>query len=127
MRLILDTHAFLWFINDSPQLSPPAAELLESGNELLLSTASLWEVAIKLSIGKLALPAPYEAFIAEQLKLNVIEVLPITVPHLAVVATLPLHHRDPFDRLLAAQALVEQVPLVSKDPSFDQYGLKRLW
>jgi PIN domain nuclease of toxin-antitoxin system len=127
MKLLLDTHAFLWFIDDSPRLSAQAKASLESDAELLISTASLWEIAIKNSIGKLTLAQPYETFIPQQLEQNNIEILPINLAHISVVCTLPFHHRDPFDRLLLAQALVEQLPIVSADTVFDMYAVERLW
>ena len=127
MRLLLDTHTFLWFIDDNQRLSSNAKSLLESDNELLLSTASLWEIAIKLSIGKLSLPQPFEPFVRQQLSINAIGILQIETAHLHVVSTLPFHHRDPFDRLLVAQAIVEQVPIVSADVEFDGYSIGRLW
>ncbi len=127
MKLLLDTHTFLWFINDSPQLSADAKNLLESEVDLLLSVASLWEIAIKASLGKLTLPDTYDKFIPQQLTLNEIEILPISVAHLALVTTLPFHHRDPFDRLLIAQAMVEQISIVSIDIVFDSYTVNRIW
>jgi PIN domain nuclease of toxin-antitoxin system len=127
MKLLLDTHTFLWFIDDNPQLSQKAKALLEADNELLLSIASLWEIAIKLSLGKLTVEIPTEVLMTQQLTRNDIDVLPITVAHLVQVSTLPLHHRDPFDRLLIAQAIVEQIPIVSVDPAFDAYPVQRLW
>lgn len=127
MKLLLDTHTFLWFINDSPQLSADAKNLLESEVDLALSVASLWEIAIKASLGKLTLPDTYDKFIPQQLTLNEIEILPISVAHLALVTTLPFHHRDPFDRLLIAQAMVEQISIVSIDIVFDSYTVNRIW
>jgi PIN domain nuclease of toxin-antitoxin system len=127
MRLLLDTHTFLWFIDDNPRLSSTAKSLLESDNDLLLSTASLWEIALKLSIGKLSLPRPFEPFVRQQLSVNAIDILQIDTAHLSVVATLPFHHRDPFDRLLVAQAMVEQLPIVSADEAFNAYSIERLW
>jgi PIN domain nuclease of toxin-antitoxin system len=127
MKLLLDTHAFLWFIEDNPRLSAQAKALLESDAELLLSIASLWEIAIKTSLGKLTIAQPYDTFIPQQLELNAATILPISLAHLAVVSTLPFHHRDPFDRLLAAQAMVEQLPLVSADAAFDSYSIDRKW
>ncbi len=127
MKLLLDTHTFLWFVADNPLLPAPARTLLESDADLLLSTASLWELAIKISIGKLHLVKPYEKLVPEQLALNDVEILPISVAHLATVARLPFHHRDPFDRLLIAQALVEDLPIVGGDAAFDLYGVKRRW
>jgi PIN domain nuclease of toxin-antitoxin system len=127
MKLLLDTHTFLWFIEDNPRLSAQAKTLLESDVDLLLSTASLWELAIKVSIGKLTLAQPYDIFIPQQLTDNDIEVLPISMAHLGVVSTLPFHHGDPFDRLLIAQAMLEQLPIVSIDTTFDAYSIKRFW
>ena len=127
MRLLLDTHTFLWFIEDSPRLSAKAKNLLELDVELLLSTASLWEIAIKISLGKLTLMQPFKDFIPDQLAKNGIEELPIRVEHLTLVTSMPFHHRDPFDRLLIAQAISEQIAIVSIDGRFDQYGVKRIW
>jgi PIN domain nuclease of toxin-antitoxin system len=127
MKLLLDTHTFLWFIDDSSRLSTQARNLLESDADLLLSTASLWEIAIKTSPGKLTLAQPYDLFIPEQLGLNSVEELPISLAHLAEVSTLPFHHRDPFDRLLISQAIIESVAIVSADSAFDAYSITRLW
>ncbi|PSN12955.1 PIN domain nuclease [filamentous cyanobacterium CCT1] len=127
MRILLDTHTFLWFVNDSPELSAAAAELLESDVDLLLSTASLWEIAIKVNLKKLTLPDDFERFIPQQIALNDIEVLPIAIDHLNVVAKLPLHHRDPFDRMLIAQATQEEIQVVSADTKFDAYSVERKW
>src|SRR5215211_2166953 len=128
MRLLLDTHAFLWFIMGSPNLSASARALIEDGaNERFLSVASLWEMAIKVSLGKLTLSAPFDVLIPNQLGLNGIEPLGIEVVHTSVVSTLPFHHRDPFDRLLVAQAIVEGMPVISIDTTFDMYAVQRLW
>lgn len=127
MRLLLDTHTFLWFIADNPRLSAHARDLLESDADLLLNTASLREMAIKISVGKLALAQPFEPFLTQQLADNDVEVLPITLPQLAALTTLPFHHRDPFDRLLIAQAVVEHVPIISADAAFDSYAIQRFW
>lgn len=127
MKLLLDTHAFLWFIDDSDELSSRGKSLLEAENELFLSVASLWEIAIKLRLGKLSVSMPTEALMTEQLSANDIALLPIAVPHLLQVATLDLHHRDPFDRLIIAQAMAERMPIVSADPAFDSYPIERLW
>lgn len=104
MKLLLDTHTFLWFIEDSPKLSAEAKGLLESEADLLLSIASIWEMAIKISIGKLSLASPFDEFISEQLSKNTIKLFPIRLAHLGLVSTLPFHHRDPFDRLLNSAA-----------------------
>ncbi len=127
MRLLLDTHAFLWFVDDNPRLSAHAKALLESDADLSLSLASLWEIAIKTSIGKLTLAHPFDLFISRQLPANGIELLNITTAHLARLTTLPFHHRDPFDRLLVAQALTENLTIVSVDAALDNYGVTRLW
>jgi PIN domain nuclease of toxin-antitoxin system len=128
VNILLDTHAFLWFVDDSPRLSQSARILIESENsQPFLSAASLWEIAIKISLGKLTLKQPYEIFIPQQLALNGIGVLNIAMEHTAAIATLPFHHRDPFDRLLAVQAKIEDMTLVSADPIFDSYGVKHVW
>jgi PIN domain nuclease of toxin-antitoxin system len=128
VRLPLDTHSFLWFINGSPQISTNARTLIEdASNQPLLSAASLWEMAIKLSLGKLSLAQPFEVLIPQQMRLNGIKLLGIEIEHTAAVSKLPFHHRDPFDRLLIAQAMVEQIPIVSADTAFDTYSIKRLW
>lgn len=127
MKILLDTHTFIWFINDSPELSSSAADLLESDVDLILSTASLWEIAIKVSLNKLTLPDNYEQFIPQQITLNNIEILTITFDHLTVVSKLPFHHRDPFNRLLIAQSMSENLQIVSVDSQFDRYGVSRKW
>ena len=128
MKILLDTHAFLWFIEDSPKLSTEARSAIEDGfNEPLISVASLWEMAIKVSIGKLDLKKPFETFVPDQIELNGFDQLAISFQHIAAVAKLPFHHRDPFDRLLVAQALVEGIPLVSADDLLDAYGIIRVW
>ena len=125
MRILIDTHIFLRFINNDSQLSLTAKIPLESDVELLLSVVSLWEIAIKVSTGKMTLPKPFEIFIPEQLQQNEITVLPIETEHLTYVTTLPFHHRDPFDRLLIAQSIVERIPIVSVDSAFDPYKVDR--
>lgn len=128
MTLLLDTHAFLWFVLDEPRLSATAkAAIGDPANEILLSPASYWEIAIKVSIDKLTLQQPFLPFIDAQIAANRLTVLHITPQHAAVVATLPYHHRDPFDRLLIAQALAENIPLISGDPVLDAYGVQRVW
>jgi PIN domain nuclease of toxin-antitoxin system len=109
----LGTHAFLWFVDDHPRLSQPARVLIETeDSQPFLSAASLWEIAIKISLGKLTLKQPYETFIPEQLALNGIGILNVAIEHAAAIATLPFHHRDPFDRLLAVQARIEDMTLL---------------
>lgn len=128
MNILLDTHAFLWFVDDNPRLSQSARVLIESNeSQPFLSAASLWEIAIKISLGKLTLNQEYETFIPHHLALNGIGLLNISLEHTAALATLPFHHRDPFDRLLAVQSKIENMTLVSADPVFDAYGVKRVW
>ncbi len=128
MKLLLDTHSFLWFIGGNSRLSSRARTLIEDvSNDAFLSVASLWEMAIKISLDKLSLAQPFDILIPQQLGLNRIDLLGITVKHAAVVATLPFYHRDPFDRLLIAQAQMEQMPIVSSDAAFDAYAVTRLW
>jgi PIN domain nuclease of toxin-antitoxin system len=128
VKLLLDTHIFLWFIAGHQRLSLAARNLIEDdANQPYLSIASLWEMAIKLSLGKLSLGQPFEQLISQQLRLNGIELLPIAVEHVNQVVTMPFHHRDPFDRLLVAQAMVEQIPIVSADEAFKPYEIKCLW
>lgn len=124
---LLDTHTFIWFAFDDPQLSPTAKNQIESADVVLLSIASVWEMAIKVSTGKLVLPAPVEDFVTEHLDRDSIRLLPIEMPHLALVSRLPMHHRDPFDRLIIAQCLTENMAVVSADKAFDAYGVTRLW
>ena len=128
MRVLLDTHAYLWWVEDAPTLSGSAKTALANpANECLLSLVSCWEMAIKVSLGKLRLPSTIERFIPQQLADNAFRQLAIDFRHVARVATLPFHHRDPFDRLLAAQALEEDCAIVSGDPIFRKYGVKRIW
>lgn len=128
MRLLLDTHAFLWWIADDPRLSPRARSAIATRkDQCFFSLASGWEIAIKVSLHKLAFAAPVDRFIPEQLAANGFDVLPIEFAHVARVSRLPFHHRDPFDRLLIAQALGERLVIVSADPVFRRYGVKRVW
>lgn len=128
MNVLLDTHVFLWFVDDNPRLSRPARVLIESDEtQPFLSAASLWEIAIKMSLGKLTLGQEYETFVPRHLALNGIGLLNISMEHTAAVATLPFYHRDPFDRLLAVQSKIENMTFVSADSLFDAYGVKRVW
>jgi PIN domain nuclease of toxin-antitoxin system len=128
VRLLLDTHAFLWFITDDPKLSAPARELIaDPNNEVLISPVSYWETAIKVSIGKYPLSTPYETFITHGIDGNGFKILPIEPGHATILATMPFHHRDPFDRMLVAQAQVEKISVVSNDAVLDLYGVSRLW
>lgn len=128
MNLLLDTHTFLWFTAGNPALSKAARSSIEDeNNNLYLSAASLWEIAIKISLGKFELSEPFEILIPQQLAENEIELLAISIAHTAMVVSLPFHHRDPFDRLITAQAKVEQMTVVSVDAVFDAYQAARLW
>jgi PIN domain nuclease of toxin-antitoxin system len=128
MRYLLDTHAFLWFGDGNTRLPLlMRASITDTSGPASLSIASLWEIAIKISTGKLALTPSFDGFIQEALRRGRIQLFPITFPHTALIATLPFHHRDPFDRLLIAQALAEDIPIISADPQFDAYGAARLW
>ena len=127
MKYLLDTHTFLWFVNDSDEIPKQLFNLLESDVDLFLSIASLWEIAIKVNIGKLTLPKLYANFVSEQIKLNDIEILPISLEHLNVISTLDLYHKDPFDRLIIAQNLVENLTVISKYSAFDAYPITKLW
>ena len=128
MKALLDTHAFLWWISDDPRLPSRVRKIIQAGrNRLFLSAASGWEIAIKAGLGRLNIPKTPEVFIPEQLSLNAIESLPIQMSHVLHVATLPAHHRDPFDRLLVAQAQLENLPILSADPQFTRYAVKTLW
>jgi PIN domain nuclease of toxin-antitoxin system len=128
MKLLLDTHAFIWFAYDTPELPQKTKELLEDEEtELLLSLASVWEMAIKSSTGKLTLMARVGDFVANQMHKDDVNLLQITLPHLNLIETLPAHHKDPFDHLLIAQAMVERLDIVSIDKAFDSYGVNRVW
>ncbi|HWK88574.1 MAG TPA: type II toxin-antitoxin system VapC family toxin [Longimicrobium sp.] len=128
MRALLDTHTFLWFIGGDERLSTRARGLIEaSENAVFVSAAGLWEIAIKHGLGKLSLDRPFAELIPEQLARQQIGVLPIELPHLAEFVRLPLHHRDPFDRLIVAQVRVEDMPIIGVDPAMDSYGIQRIW
>lgn len=128
MRILLDTHAFLWTSISSPRLSTKASELfLDPRHDLYLSTASIWEMAIKCSLGKLTFHKPFESYILDILQENSIQQLGIEFRHVTRVAALPFHHRDPFDRLLISQALEEKIAVLSCDTLFDLYGVERIW
>jgi PIN domain nuclease of toxin-antitoxin system len=128
LRLLLDTHTFLWFTLGDTQLSLTALALInDPGNDKLISPASYWEIAIKVSIGKLTLNQSYEDFLDRGIRQNGFDVLHIEPRHTTCVATLPFHHKDPFDRLLIAQALTDGIAIVGADTLFDPYGVTRLW
>ncbi|HBG07303.1 MAG: twitching motility protein PilT [Geobacteraceae bacterium GWC2_58_44] len=127
-RLLLDTHTFLWWVDDAPQLSAAVRRVIADANNVCyLSMASCWEMSIKSSLGKLKLAKPVERFVSEQLAANGFTLLNIELRHAAKVEKLPFHHRDPFDRLLIAQAMIEKLPIVSADRAFSEYSVKVLW
>ncbi len=128
MRLLLDTHAFLWFIAGDARLSPPSRAAIENlDNECWVSAACLWEIAIKTSLGKLQLSEPFGVLIPRELQTSGFRVLPLEINHFNVLVDLPFHHRDPFDRLIVAQAMATEMTLVSADVQFDAYGVRRVW
>ena len=128
MNVLLDTHTFLWFVWDDAQLSQTAKDAItDPNNRKLVSVASIWEIAIKISLQKLDLGMPYLPFMRSQMAINLFEILPLTFEHGAEISRLPFHHRDPFDRLMIAQSMWERIPIVSADSAFDAYSIKRIW
>jgi PIN domain nuclease of toxin-antitoxin system len=128
VKLLLDTHAFLWWVEGTPTLGRRArAAVANPDNDVFISMASCWELAIKLSLGKLRLSQRLDRFIPDQLTVNGFSLLAVELRHVVGVADLPFHHRDPFDRLLAAQALQEQLTIVSNDRVFRRYGVTVIW
>jgi PIN domain nuclease of toxin-antitoxin system len=126
VRVLLDTHAVLWFMLDDERLSPATADLIaDANNDCLVSPASHWETAIKISIGKYRISDSFEVLWRDVL--DRFTALPIEPRHTARLLVMPFHHKDPFDRLLIAQAFTEDTPLVSSDAVFDAYGVRRLW
>jgi PIN domain nuclease of toxin-antitoxin system len=128
LKAILDTHVFLWWITDDPLLPEKIRRIISDGNnELYLSAASCWEIAIKASLGKLSLPGKPDVFISEQLAINSIQSLPVQSSHALHVFSLPAFHKDPFDRLLIAQAELEKIPIITSDSMISLYRVKVLW
>lgn len=128
MKFVLDTHTLIWAVDDPLRLSPRAsAALQDPANDLLVSSGTIWEMAIKVAIGKLSLSLPYTQWMTQAMGDLGATLLPIAVEHAGALLQLPNHHRDPFDRLFIAQAMVESVPIVSGDPAFDPYSITRLW
>ena len=127
MRVLLDTHAFLWFMAGDVKLSRKARNLMSDKNtELVLSSASVWEMAIKASLGRLTLPLPVKDYIAAKVRSGMV-ILPINWRHAAAVQNLSWHHRDPFDRLIIAQAQLEELPLITADKVFSKYDISVIW
>jgi PIN domain nuclease of toxin-antitoxin system len=128
VKLLLDTHALLWFLAGSGRLSATARAAIENeDNQRLFSIAGAWELAIKITLGKLALTFPFDTLASVHLPANGIDLLQLEFAHTVELTKLPLHHRDPFDRILVAQAKTEGATLVSADPVLDAYGAPRLW
>ena len=128
MMLLLDTHTLLWAFYEPERLPAGTRKVfLASQNQLFCSIASIWEISIKLALGKLKLGSAGMKGLKSELSTNRIQLLPIEFLHCEILSDLPFHHRDPFDRLLAAQALALEVPIISTDPIFEKYGIKRQW
>ncbi|MEX0271932.1 type II toxin-antitoxin system VapC family toxin [Leptolyngbyaceae cyanobacterium UHCC 1019] len=128
MNVLLDTHAFLWWVIDDSQLSNTArAIIVEPTNTIYLSVVSAWEIIIKERTGKLSLPEPPETYIPSRLTSNRFVTLTVEMQHVLQIASLPDHHRDPFDRLLIAQSQIENLPLLTVDHLIHQYSVKVIW
>ena len=127
MKILLDTHTFIWYATGDKRLSKEAISLIESSEQKLLSAASIWEMAIKVSVGKLHFKKPFEEIIKHQFVLNQYRMLHAQQEHFFELSKLPFHHRDPFDRLIIVQAQIDNIPIIGKDEIFDRYGVKRIW
>ena len=126
MKVLLDTHTFIWAITDERRLSPRARSLIAS-SELWWSVVSLWEAIQKAQVGKLSLPLPAGPFLTGELSSNHVRLLPVSLSHVLRIEELPLHHRDPFDRLLIAQSIEEGWPIITADPWFTRYPVDVIW
>jgi PIN domain nuclease of toxin-antitoxin system len=128
VRLLLDSHALIWAADEHARLGAAAATAMrDPSNQLLLSAASIWEIAIKVGLGELSSSIPYGQWMSRAILQLGASVLPISIEYADAMVALPNHHRDLFDRMLVAQAQVERIPLVSSDTTFDRYGIPRLW
>jgi|SRR5579863_1196788 len=127
MKALLDTHTFLWAISGNEKLSRRAGKVFAGPSDLWLSVASIWEILIKVQAGKIPLPQPTGPYILKKLAENRIETLPITLDHVLKIESLPMYHRDPFDRMLIAQSLEEKLPLVTSDAVFQRYNMDLIW
>jgi PIN domain nuclease of toxin-antitoxin system len=128
VKLLLDTHAFLWFIAGNMALNAKVRKLIEEdGDEKFVSIASITEIAIKTSLEKLSLGQPFEEIVPQQLRRNSFKLLSFTIGHAILLSKLPFHHRDPFDRMIVAQSLTEDLPVLSNDKALDAYGVNRIW
>lgn len=128
MKILLDTHTFIWWDSEPFKLSPQALNMCQNPeNVLLVSVTSLWEMQIKLQLGKLKLHKPLVELVSGQQQINKIEILDVKLEHIMALGELPPHHKDPFDRLLIAQTNIEKATLLSKDPIFAKYIVKVEW
>jgi PIN domain nuclease of toxin-antitoxin system len=128
VKLLLDTHTFIWWYNEPDHLSNSAlAAISDAENEILMSSASIWEIQIKLQANKLRFDIPLRKIIDDHCSVNEMQLLPITAEHVFILGTLQAHHKDPFDRILIAQAMVEKASLVTRDPLIGKYSVKVVW
>ena len=127
MRLLLDTHVLLWWIDDDPRLSRRSRSLISHADTVLVSVASVWEIAIKAGLGKLEVRPNLRRYLLRQFARNEFELLPVLFEHAVAIRDLPLHHRDPFDRLLIAQSLTERLVLISHDARMKAYAIEVIW
>ena len=127
MKAILDTHAFLWALAGDARMSRHARDIFVGSADLSLSIASFWEILIKVQSGKLNFPRPAGPYVIRRLAENRIKTLPISIDHLLALERLPMHHRDPFDRMLIAQSMEEDWPIITADPMFKQYPIQVIW
>ena len=128
MNILLDSHTLIWFSQNSPQLSSSAIEILEDRNNLLfLSLVSVWEIQIKVQLGKLNLDISLSEIVKDQTKINDVQILPMKLSHIWTLDTLPYYHKDPFDRLLIFQAITENLIILGVDSVFDSYPVEKIW
>jgi PIN domain nuclease of toxin-antitoxin system len=128
MRILIDSHVLIWYVDQDNRLSPAShAAISDPTNDLLLSAGSIWEIGIKLGLGKIILTQPFKPWMNQAISDLDVTVLPLSVEYVDVQSNLPRHHGDPFDRLIVAQAIVEQVSIISADANLDAYGVIRIW
>jgi PIN domain nuclease of toxin-antitoxin system len=127
MKAILDTHAFLWALAGDARMSRHARDIFSGSTDLSLSIASVWEILIKVQSGKLNFPRPAGPYVLSRMAENRIKSLPISIDHLLALERLPMHHRDPFDRMLIAQSMEEDWPIITADPMFQKYSIRVIW
>ena len=128
MKVLLDTHTFLWWITDSPLISSKVRDIVQNAdNEIFLSAASGWEIAIKVQLGRIHLPDKPSIYLAKQMSLNAFQPLTITMSHSLYICNIPDIHKDPFDRIIIAQAILEGMPLLTKDSNMPKYGIQIIW